>query len=107
GSGSISATAPRAASSARATMSITADAPCAGIPGSPPGKRRSMRMCGIRISLVFAFLVLFEEGYTQSCSLACADTECGELNVAFTPQGGPAFCEGDTITFVNASDPGF
>src|SRR5690606_23930812 len=61
----------------------------------------------IRISLVFAFLVLFEEGYTQSCSLACADTECGELNVAFTPQGGPAFCEGDTITFVNASDPGF
>ncbi len=66
-----------------------------------------MKMCGIRISVCCLFIACANIAFSQSCSLACAESECGMLNVAFTPQGGPDFCEGTLITFSNASEPGF
>ncbi len=44
----------------------------------------------------------------QACTLqSCVNIQCGQLNVGFTPIGGPLFCDGATITLTNNSDPGF
>ena len=46
--------------------------------------------------------------YGQTCSFDdCASDDCGSLNVKFTPQSGPVFCDGETIVFENSSDTGF
>ncbi len=66
-----------------------------------------MKISGIKISILFFCLFFNTSIFSQSCSLACADADCGDLNVAFNPQGGPEFCEGAPITFTNVSDAGF
>ena len=44
----------------------------------------------------------------QDCVFeACASDECGSMNVKFSPEGGPVFCDGETIVFNNTSDTGF
>jgi len=64
-------------------------------------------MLSIKITILFLGLLCEYSLLSQSCSLACVDAECGNLNVAFTPQGGVEFCEGSPITFTNVSDAGF
>lgn len=45
---------------------------------------------------------------TQNCFFSpCFDNDCGDLNVGFSPLGGPQFCEGQTITLTNTSAIGF
>nr|MBS0038517.1 PKD domain-containing protein [Saprospiraceae bacterium] len=44
----------------------------------------------------------------QNCAFSpCFDNDCGDLNVGFSPLGGPQFCEGQIITLINSSTPGF
>ena len=46
--------------------------------------------------------------FSQNCFFSpCFDNDCGDLNVGFTPLGGPQFCEGQTITLTNTSAAGF
>ncbi len=66
-----------------------------------------MKILGIGISFFVLLFIVPIQLKAQNCSLSCVDTHCGFLNVAFNPQGGPAFCEGDSITFTNVSDNGF
>lgn len=57
--------------------------------------------------LIFAFSIQ-NKAYSQNCFFSpCFDNDCGDLNVGFTPLGGPQFCEGQTITLTNTSAIGF
>src|SRR5688572_26729311 len=77
-----------------------------GLPFRRP-KRNFMVMFGIKISFSVVLLLVVFRANSQSCSLSCVSTECGFLNVAFEPNGGPEFCEGFPITLTNTSTPGF
>jgi PKD repeat protein len=55
--------------------------------------------------LILAFCSEYAQG--QSCNLLCVANECGDLNASFSADGGPSFCEGETIVLINNSDPGF
>ena len=57
--------------------------------------------------LIFIFIVLPSLAIAQSCNLLCVSTECGDFNASFEADGGPVFCEGETITLMNNSDSGF
>ena len=61
------------------------------------------------ITLLTVFLFFsFSSLNGQTCSIpSCVGIDCGELNVGFTPDGGPFFCEGEVITLINESDAGF
>lgn len=63
----------------------------------------------IGIFVLFSWLVGCPwQAMAQDCVFeACASDDCGSLNVKFSPEGGPVFCDGETIVFNNTSDTGF
>ncbi|TVR77891.1 MAG: PKD domain-containing protein [Saprospirales bacterium] len=59
------------------------------------------------LTVVFIFLSQ-NVSFGQNCFFPpCFDNDCGDLNVGFSPLGGPQFCEGQTITLNNTSAAGF
>ncbi|TVR85762.1 MAG: PKD domain-containing protein [Saprospirales bacterium] len=73
-------------------------------------KRRQFALGHIWVFLLsWAMLITApDRAFSQSCFFTpCFDNDCGDLNVGFTPLGGPQFCEGQTITLNNTSTDGF
>ncbi|MEM6395349.1 MAG: PKD domain-containing protein [Bacteroidota bacterium] len=63
----------------------------------------------MRISnLLFITAFTFALGLSsQAQDILCPDIACGLLNASFDTDGAVVFCEGETITLNNFSDPGF
>lgn len=77
------------------------------------GHHNTINMKTIKL-LIFSFLAMVfvflgqNHSHGQNCFFSpCFDNDCGDLNVGFTPLGGPQFCEGQTITLNNTSTAGF
>jgi PKD repeat protein len=65
----------------------------------------------MRYKYLYSFVCLLffslPTAFAQDCDLDCVAIDCGFLNSSFSAQGGPVFCEGEVITFINESEPGF
>lgn len=67
-----------------------------------------MKNLGPSSVLLLIISLVAGSSYSQNCFFSpCFDNDCGDLNVGFTPLGGPQFCEGQTITLTNTSAIGF
>ena len=69
---------------------------------------KTLKLFKFSLSILILFFSIQKTATAQSCFFSpCFDNDCGDLNVGFTPLGGPQFCEGQTITLNNTSAAGF